>query len=156
MAEISASKLMRAMSAVAQLKEQLAGYSEDDILASIESETNALELMDRIIEHIVADEALVESGKARLKRIEARSDRYRSILRAMMEEIGEKVERPVATLSLSNGPRPVEVIDQSLIPPAYWRRAVDKIELGKHLRAGEDIPGAMLGNGAPVLKLLTR
>ena len=42
---------------------------------SIEGETDAFELMDRIIEQVVADKALVESGKARLKRIEARADR---------------------------------------------------------------------------------
>ncbi|HXJ25767.1 MAG TPA: hypothetical protein VNH17_08710, partial [Streptosporangiaceae bacterium] len=108
---ISPYKLERAMSAVAQLKAQLAGYEDDVVLASIESETQALELIDRLVEHVVADEALVDAGKARLKRIEARADRHREILRAMMAEIAEKVERPLATLSLGTGPRTAVVTD---------------------------------------------
>jgi hypothetical protein len=140
------------MSAVGRLKEQLAGYEDDVILASIESETNALDLIDRIIEHVVADEALVESGKARLKRIEARADRHREILKAMMAEIAEKVERPLATLSLGTGPRTAVVTDAKLIPEVYWRRAIDKQELLRGLKAGA-VEGAELSNGAPVLTL---
>jgi hypothetical protein len=140
------------MSAVGRLKEQLAGYEDDVILASIESETNALDLIDRIIEHVVADEALVESGKARLKRIEARADRHREILKAMMAEIAEKVERPLATLSLGTGPRTAVVTDAKLIPEVYWRRAIDKQELLRGLKAGT-VEGAELSNGAPVLTL---
>ena len=140
------------MSAVGRLKEQLAGYEDDVILASIESETNALDLIDRIIEHVVADEALVESGKARLKRIKARADRHREILKAMMAEIAEKVERPLATLSLGTGPRTAVVTDAKLIPEVYWRRAIDKQELLRGLKAG-GVEGAELSNGAPVLTL---
>ena len=149
---VSPRKLMAAMSAVGRLKEQLAGYEDDVILASIESETNALDLIDRIIEHVVADEALVESGKARLKRIEARADRHREILKAMMAEIAEKVERPLATLSLGTGPRTAVVIDAKAIPEVYWRRAIDKQELLRGLKAGA-VEGAELSNGAPVLTL---
>ena len=140
------------MSAVGRLKEQLTGYEDDVILASIESETNALDLIDRIIEHVVADEALVESGKARLKRIEARADRHREVLKAMMAEIAEKVERPLATLSLGTGPRTAVVTDAKLVPEVYWRRAIDKQELLRGLKAGA-VEGAELSNGAPVLTL---
>ena len=140
------------MSAVGRLKEQLAGYEDDVILASIESETNALDLIDRIIEHVVADEALVESGKARLKRIEARADRHREILKAMMAEIAEKVERPLATLSLGTGPRTAVVTDAKLMPEVHGRRAIDKQELLRGLKAGA-VEGAELSNGAPVLTL---
>ena len=140
------------MSAVGRLKEQLTGYEDDVILASIESETNALDLIDRIIEHVVADEALVESGKARLKRIEARADRHREVLKAMMAEIAEKVERPLATLSLGTGPRTAVVTDAKLIPEVYWRRAIDRQELLRGLKAGA-VEGAELSNGAPVLTL---
>jgi len=152
MTEINPRKLERAMSAVAQLKAQLAGYEDDVVLASIESETQALELIDRLVEHVVADEALVESGKARLKRIEARADRHREILRAMMAEIAEKVERPLATLSLGTGPRTAVVTDAQAVPDVYWRRAIDRQELLKALKNGP-VEGAELSNGAPVLTL---
>jgi hypothetical protein len=122
------------------------------LLDTIEGESGAFELMDRIIELVVADEALVESGKARLKRIEARADRHREILKAMMAEIAEKVERPLATLSLGTGPRTAVVTDAKLIPEVYWRRAIDKQELLRGLKAGA-VEGAELSNGAPVLTL---
>ena len=149
---ISPYKLERAMSAVVQLKAQLAGYEDDVVLASIESETQALELIDRLVEHVVADEALVDAGKARLKRIEARADRHREILKAMMAEIAEKVERPLATLSLGTGPRTAIVTDAQAVPDVYWRRAIDKQELLKALKNGP-VEGAELSNGAPVLTL---
>jgi len=149
---ISPYKLERAMSAVAQLKAQLAGYEDDVVLASIESETQALELIDRLVEHVVADEALVDAGKARLKRIEARADRHREILKAMMAEIAEKVERPLATLSLGTGPRTAIVTDAQAVPDVYWRRVIDKQELLKALKNGP-VEGAELSNGAPVLTL---
>ena len=122
------------------------------LLDMIEGETDALELMDKLIEHVVADEALVDAGKARLKRIEARADRHRAILRAMMEEIGDKLERPLATLSVSTGPRTAVVVDAKAIPEVYWRRTVDKQELLRALKNGP-VEGAELSNGAPVLTL---
>lgn len=152
---ISPRRLEAAMSAVGRLKAELAGYDDDVVLASIESETGALELIDRILEHVVADEALVDAGKARLKRIEARADRNRAILKAMMDEIGDKVERPLATLSVSDGPKMAHIIDAKAIPDVYWRRAVDKHELLRALKAGP-VEGAELSNGTPVLRLLTR
>ena len=150
---INPHKLVAAMSAVGKLKAELTGYENDDLLASIESETDALELMDRVIEHVVADEALVERGKQRLKRIEARADRHRSILKAMMEQIAEKVERPLATLSLGTGPRTAVITDEQSVLDVYWRRSIDKAELLKALKAGDSVQGAELSNGSTVLTI---
>lgn len=152
---ISPRKLEAAMSAVGKLKAELAEYQGDDILASIESETDALELMDRVLDHVIADEALVAKGKERLKRIEARADRHRDILRAMLEQIGERVERPLATVSLGTGPRIAIVTDQAAIPDVFWRRSVDKAELLKALKAGP-VVGATLSNGSAVLRITTQ
>jgi hypothetical protein len=104
----------------------------------------------------VADEALVGRGKERLRRIEARAERHRTILKAMMEEIAEKVERPLATLSIGTGPRAVIITDQAALPEFYFRRAPDKIALGKDLKAGKQIEGAELANGMPVLTMRSR
>jgi heterodisulfide reductase subunit B len=143
------------MAAVSRLKAELAEQDADMILASIESETNALELMDKVLEAVVADELLVEQGSARLKRIEARANRHRLILRAMMEEIAEKVERPLGTLSISYGPRSAVIVDQGVIPNEFFRRTVDKAELLRALKAGP-VAGAELSNGNLTLKILTR
>ena len=141
MADISPYKLERAMSAVARLKAELAEQDADMILASIESETNALELMDKVIEAVVADEELVERGTARLKRITARANRHRLILKAMMTEIAERVERPLATLSVSHRTELAEVPTNEELPAAFLRSAPDKTLITKTLRAGEQVPG---------------
>ena len=123
------------------------------ILASIESETNALEMMDLVIEAVVADEQLVERGMARLKRIEARANRHRLILHAMMEQIAEKVERPLATLSISYRTKPI-VTDASRLPPELMRTAPDMALIAKALKIGA-VPGAEVSNPAPTLTLHT-
>lgn len=149
---VSPRRLERAMSAVAQLKAQLAGYDDDAILDAIDSETNALELIDRIAERVIADQAMVEAGKARLRRIEARVERRRTILQAMMEEIGPKLERPLATLSLGTGPGSAVITDAKAVPEVYWRRSIDKVELLRALKKGA-VDGAELSNGATVLTI---
>lgn len=170
---ISPRRLEAAMSAVGRLKATLyetqskhpstdpdtpgamRNAEEQLLLDTLEGETDVFELIDRILEVVVADEALVDAGKARLKRIEARADRHRAILKAMMEEIGDKLERPLATLSVSDGPKMAHIVDQAAIPDVFWRRAVDKHELLRALKAGP-VQGAELSNGVPVLRLLTR
>jgi hypothetical protein len=152
-AEISSYKLTAAMAAVSRLKAELASQDSDMILASIESETNALELMDRVIEAVVADELMVEQGSARLKRIEARANRHRLILRAMMEQIAEKVERPLATLSISYRTKPI-ITDASRLPPELMRTAPDMTALARALKDGA-VAGAELSNPSPVLTLRT-
>lgn len=129
------------MSAVSRLKAELAEQDADMILASIESETDALEVMDRIIEAVVADEAMVEIGRKRLKRIEARADRRRDILSAMMQEIAERVERPLATLSISHRTEVVEVPTNEELPSIFFRTTPDKAMITKTLRGGGKLPG---------------
>jgi len=152
-ADISPYKLTAAMAAVSRLKAELASQDADMILASIESETNALELMDKVLEAVVSDELMVEQGSARLKRIEARAQRHRLILRAMMEQIAEKVERPLATLSISYRTKPV-VTDASRLPPELMRTAPDMTALARALKDGA-VAGAELSNPSPVLTLRT-
>ena len=151
MSNISPHKLTAAMAAVSRLKAELAEQDSDMILASIESETNALELMDKVLEAVVADELLVEQGSARLKRIEARANRHRLILRAMMEEIAEKVERPLGTLSISYRTKPI-VTDPTLLPEAFIRRAPDMHLIARALKDGA-VAGAELSNPMPSLTI---
>jgi hypothetical protein len=139
------------MAAVSRLKAELVEQDSDMILASIESETNALELMDKVLEAVVADELLVEQGSARLKRIEARANRHRLILRAMMEEISEKVERPLGTLSISYRTKPI-VTDAGLLPTTLLRTAPDMQAIAKALKVGP-VAGVEASNPAPVLTL---
>ena len=141
MADISPYKLTAAMAAVSRLKAELASQDADMILASIDSETDALEMMDLVIEAVVADEELVERGMARLKRITARANRHRLILKAMMQEIAERVERPLATLSVSHRTELAEVPTNEELPSTFLRSAPDKTLITKTLRSGGEVPG---------------
>lgn len=141
------------MAAVSRLKAELASQDSDMVLASIDSETNALEMMDLVIEAVVADEAMIEKAEARMKRIEARAQRHRLILRAMMEQIAEKVERPLATLSISYRTKPI-ITDASRLPPELMRTAPDMTALARALKDGA-VAGAELSNPSPVLTLRT-
>jgi|SRR4249919_1371093 len=156
MSTISPLALERAMSAAQQVKQLLIGYSDEDLLASLESETNALELLDRLTESAVADKELAEKASERAKRLKERSERARDIVKRMLEALGvSKIERSLATLSISDGPRTAVVTDEDLLPTIFFRRAVDKAELLKALKAGP-VVGAEISNGPPVLRISTR
>lgn len=138
---------------------------EDDVLRQdmIEGETNALELIDKLIE--AEREALYMKHGAELEiaRLEGRAARYskrQKALRQYMQQIMEaanlkKVERPAATVSIAAGRPKVVIVDESQIPDAYWRikREVNKEAIGTTLKALRDVPGATLLNPEPVLRI---
>ena len=92
---------------------ELVGDEDAQLLAdTIEGETDVFSLIDRLAERALADKLLVERGKERLKRIEAREDRARAIVQKMMEALGvAKLDRSLATLSVSAGPTSAHVTD---------------------------------------------
>jgi hypothetical protein len=153
---VSPRRIEQAMAEAMKLRE-LVGDEDAQLLAdTIEGETDVFSLIDRLAERALADKLLVERGKERLKRIEAREDRARAIVQKMMEALGvAKLDRSLATLSVSAGPKSAHVTDSQAVPDVYWRRAIDKTELLRALKAGP-VNGAELSNGAPVLRILSR
>jgi hypothetical protein len=93
---------------------------------------------------------------ARRKRYADRGERIKGGLLAAMELAGaRKLELPQATVTVRSGPVSVHVTDVDALP-VIMRREKTVIEPDKHalraaLEAGEEIPGAMLSNGMPVL-----
>ena len=153
---VSPRRLELAMSTAQQL---LAELPEDDQLRldTIEGETEAFELMDRITESVLADESLAELARARAKRLEERADHRRAIILQMLEALEmTKLQRPLATLSISNGIRSPIVTNADELPRDFIREAVDMVALGKAMRAGQDVPGAVLRNPERVLRISTR
>lgn len=144
------------MSAVMRLKAELTGYDPDDILCAVESETDALDLVDRLTEAVLADKALVDKAKERIDRIEARAERNRATLAAMMEEIQDKLERPLATLSLVNTARTLILTDTEQVPDVFWHPVVDKARVTEALKAGQDVPGAALSNQRRTLRIASK
>ena len=155
MSTISPRRLEAAMSAVGQLKAELADRDDDMLLDVIASETDALELMDRLAEQAIADKKLAEMASERAKRLDERAKRHRDVIRAMLEAMDlAKIERPLFTASIAHVRKPI-VTDPALLPEAFMRHAPDMILIGKALRAGNTIDGAELGNDRPVLTIRT-
>src|SRR3954463_838937 len=155
----SAWKVEKAMSAAMRVKAMLGDTDDERLLAdALEGSTDVMELLDRLIERTNADAALVKSGKERLARIDHRNERTRALIQRMLEALDlRRLERPLATLSVSAGPRAVVITDEAELPPAYLRSAPDKPAIAAALKAGEAVPGAELSNGsAPVLRITTR
>jgi hypothetical protein len=152
---VSPRRLELAMSTAQQL---LAELPEDDQLRldTIEGETEAFELMDRITESVLADESLAELARARAKRLEERADHRRAIILQMLEALEmTKVQRPLYTASLSHRSKPI-VTNADALPDDFIRQSVDLVALGKALRAGQTVEGAELSNPMPSLTLRTR
>lgn len=125
------------------------------LLNTIEGESDVLEVLDRVIEHAIADAKLVELARERAKRIEERAKRTRNVALQIIEALGvSPLERPVYTASVSYH-RELGSLDESTLPAEFWRHAPDKVAITKALRAGKEIPGASLGNDQPRLTLRT-
>lgn len=156
MSDISPYKIQQAMVEAGKLRAEI-GDDDPRLLAdTIEGETDVFEIIDRLAEAALADKALVTAGKERLQRIEARAERARSTIFRMMEALGlTKCERPLVTVTIAAGAKSAHIVDQSLIPEGFWRRAIDKIELLRALKNGP-VPGAELSNGAAALRLLSK
>ena len=154
---ISPARLQAAMTEAMKLKAEIGDGDDRLLLDTIEGQTSVFDIIDRLAEQSIADKLLAERGAERLKRLEARADRARSTIQRMMEALGvPKLERSIATMTVADGPRAVIVTDQQALPEFYWRKAPDKVQLARDLKAGKQIAGAELANGAPVLRILSR
>jgi hypothetical protein len=139
---------------------------EDDVLRqdSIEAETGALELIDKLIQAEREARYLSEGLALEYTRLSQRAERFknrREALRKYIMQIMEaanlkKVERPAATVSISAGRPKVIVTEPDLLPDYYCRikREPNKDAIGKALREGlERLPGVTLSNPETVLRI---
>ena len=71
----SSYRIEQAMSAAMQIRAMLGDTEDEKLLAdTIDGETDVLEILDRLVEQALADEALVEGARERIKRLEARPE----------------------------------------------------------------------------------
>jgi len=121
------------------------------------TETDVVVVLDRLAEQSIADRLLAEMAMGRARRLEERGDVARDLIRRMLEALEiDKLERPTWTATVAEGPKAVIVEDENLVPQEFLRSSIDKNAIKRALKAGEDVPGAVLTNGMPVLRLLTR
>lgn len=138
----------------------------DVALILAESETSLLELLDQLIEADTRDEALIYGLKAhkdtvavRLHRLEERRASRRAILEQSLSLLERKtLERPLATLTLTERPPSLVIEEEALVPARFFdlRPALNRRLAKEALEAGEDVPGARLSNGVLTLTVRRR
>jgi hypothetical protein len=133
---------------VRALQEQLRteGYDDEDVIASIESETDLFRVFDRVAEKIDQDNRSAVIARARAKRLETRADRNTEFLDFLMRVIGNqtKLERPTATVFYQTNPAKLEIDPDTRLADSLLTVVPDKPAIVKALKAGEDIPGCRL------------
>ena len=144
----------------------VAAYGDDtDLIRDmIEAETSVREALAAVAETLQSVEGDIEGVEivtAKLAARKARFVRYRDGLREALAggmEVAEitSLKTPIATLSMRATPPSVEIIDQSVIPPAFMRVAdpvPDKRAILAALKDGTAVPGCVLSNQPPALSV---
>lgn len=126
----------KVLATAAALKEQLnALLGEDNADAitlrdTIEGETDLFEIIDKVALQIGEDDSQVDGLKTlkttldgRRARLEQRADNLRAMLLNALDMLGEqKLERPIATISLRPIAPKLIVTDEAAVPSAYWKQ----------------------------------
>jgi hypothetical protein len=138
---------------VRALQEQLRteGYDDEDVIASIESETDLFRVFDRVAEKIDQDNRSAVIARARAKRLETRADRNTEFLDFLMRTIGNqtKIERPTATVFYRDNP--VALAVEGEVPEEFTVSVPDKARIKQALIKGEKVPNCRLTKGRSLL-----
>src|SRR5262245_55963096 len=140
---------------------------EDTVRDTLEGITDLREMIAAVIRSALVDEALqaglrtrVEEMRQRLSRLAERGLRKRQLALEAMNEAGlTKLEQPDFTASARSGAPPLVITSEQAIPEVYWvpqPPRLDRQTLTSDLRRGDEVPGACLGNPAPILTVRTK
>jgi hypothetical protein len=154
---INPRRLEEVMSEAMQLIESDPRLGRDPLLRydTLDGNSRFFAALDDVAELAIADAKLVEIGKERLKRIEARATKSRDTMKRMLEGVDlTGADRPLYTATIATR-RELAELDETALPDEWWRRAPDRVAIKKALNAGQQIPGATLDNGETHLVLRT-
>jgi hypothetical protein len=124
---------------------------------TLDGETDALDLIGRLIRERVEADAMAEACKeaaatytTRKQRMEARAKAVNAALGAILDATGEaKVTHPLATVSRTKPRQSLDITDPDAIPSQLCKRVPDTAAVKAQLEAGEAVPGAALVMGEP-------
>lgn len=129
-------------------------------------ETSLLELIDRMLEVDLDDDAMISALKlnkdtlaVRLHRIQERRQSRRSILEQALILLERKsLERPTGTITLSDRAPSLVVEEEAVIPARFFdlKPVLNRQRAKQALDEGEEIPGARLSNGSITLTVRRR
>jgi hypothetical protein len=149
-----------------RLLDEYPDLDHDTIRDTLEGITNLHELIAELIRSALVDEALQVGLRMRLEEMRARQGRLAErglkkrqlALEAMKEAELKKLEQPDFTASARPLP-PLVVTSEKDVPESYWipqPPRLDRQTLTSDLRRGDQVPGACLGNAAPILTVRTK
>ena len=146
----------------------VAGEGDETLIADmVEGETDLFDIIDRLLGRIAETQAFVRGIDAQIEDMRARQERFKKrvetdrtlIEQAMMIADLAKIERPCATLSLSNRAPKLIIDTEADIPAEFFKvgdPVLDKKALGAAIKDGQTVPGAHFDNAAPSLTLRVR
>ena len=137
------------------------------LVDTLEGLGNLPDLLAEFCRLMLDDQAMVSALRDRIGdmqercgRIEARARKKRELVCSVMERADlKKVTEPDLTLSLRPARPPLAVVDEDLVPEAFWKPQPPKLDrqgLIAALSAGRDIPGAILGNSSMAVSVRTK
>ena len=141
-----------------------ADIDEVTLADTLEGLSDIHEVLAAIVRSALFSEALAEGLKGhiqvlqgRLERLNQRNAERRRIARdAMIEAEIRKITAPDFTLSLRSGSPAVVVVEEGLVPEAYWEPReprLNRLSVLAALKQGVSVPGALLSNPEPVLSV---
>lgn len=161
-----------AQGALAQLESDdgLVLDSPEAVLRALVEDTNVdidWALVNMARAELDAD-AEIDAANSRIEALTARRDRatrrkatWRERITQAMLTLGiDSFKDAEFSLSLRDGPAKVFIVEEENVPSKFVRevttKSYDKVAIRKALDAGEDVPGASLGNSPAVLTIRTR
>jgi hypothetical protein len=132
------------MEAMAEAMRLISELPDDERLRHdvVDGETEALDCLDAYAQQAIADAALVKQARERAARLEARAERNRAIVCAILQGLQlKRAERALFTASISQRKELVEVPTNEELPERFVRKAPDKVAIKKELGTGERVPG---------------
>ena len=151
----------------ARLEEEFPDADEETLVDTLEGLSNLPDMLAEVCRSMLDDQAMVSALRGRVGdmqercgRIEARARKKRDLVCTEMERAAlKKVTEPDLTLSLRPARPPLAVVDEALVPAAFWTpppAQLDRQGLIAALSAGRDVPGAILGHAPMTVSVRTK
>ena len=153
------------------LRERLAAVfpdaDEETVLDTLEGMTDLRAMIAAVVRSRLEDFTFLAALRARMAdmqeraaRIDQRAEKKKDIVTSVMERAAlKKLTEPGFTLSLRSTNPPLVVVDEGQIPNDFWKPQPPKLDcqgLINALKAGREVPGAVLGNGGMTISVRTK
>lgn len=149
------------------LRTEFPTADDETLQDTLEGLTELTEMIAVVLRSHLLDLALIRGLKGRIAemqermaRFERRVEQKRQLAASVMERAEiRKISKPDFTASLRRTPPPLLIIDEGCIPEEFWKpqpAKLDRQKLLAMLKAGQDVPGAELGEHGLGLTVRTR